>query len=109
MQEPKTDQTTLEVKAELCLGCGTCAQVCARQAIWFMWGRANINRTRCDLCYRCLAECPEGAIEEKTFLSAKHGPQREAEESGHRKVSTGIHDGFQFEFRTLPNSLRRFL
>jgi ferredoxin len=67
MQKSEADQTGLEVRAELCLGCGACAQVCARQAIWFIWGRAKINRARCDLCYRCLTECDQGAIAEKAF------------------------------------------
>ncbi|HEY3278463.1 MAG TPA: 4Fe-4S binding protein [Syntrophorhabdaceae bacterium] len=76
------DRVALEVKTEMCLGCGACAGVCPRRAIWFMWGRANINRARCDLCYRCLPECPEAAIREKIPPAAGQVPSMKEKKGG---------------------------
>ncbi|RJR32704.1 MAG: ferredoxin [Desulfobacteraceae bacterium] len=64
MQEPVKLRTRLEVKTELCLACGVCAQVCDRYAIWFLWGRAVINQYRCGGCGRCMEACGHAAIEQ---------------------------------------------
>ena len=52
----------LQVRKDLCLGCGLCAQNCPRQAIWLLEGQAEIDQNRCDLCHLCIEICPQGAI-----------------------------------------------
>lgn len=52
----------LNVRAELCAGCGICARVCPTGAISLDTGTAHIDRSKCINCYRCIQECPRGAI-----------------------------------------------
>jgi len=52
----------LQVRKDLCLGCGVCAQNCPQQAISLLWGKAEINPSKCNLCRLCLEVCPQGAI-----------------------------------------------
>ena len=59
----------LQVRKDLCLGCGLCAQNCPQQAIWFLWGQAEIDQSRCNLCRLCLEVCPQGAIVDKVPVS----------------------------------------
>ena len=54
----------LQVRKDLCLSCGLCAQYCPRGAISFLWGQAEIDHSRCDYCRLCLEICPQGAIVE---------------------------------------------
>jgi ferredoxin len=49
--------------SDRCVGCGTCTlDVCFVNAIHLKEDRSHINET-CRGCGRCVAECPEGAIE----------------------------------------------
>jgi Fe-S-cluster-containing hydrogenase component 2 len=49
--------------SDRCVGCGTCTlDVCFVNAIHLKEDRSYINET-CRGCGRCVAECPEGAIE----------------------------------------------
>ena len=59
----------LQVRKDLCLGCGLCAQNCPQQAIWLLWGQAEIDQSRCNLCRQCLELCPQGAIADKVPVS----------------------------------------
>jgi len=52
----------LQVRKDLCLGCELCAQTCPRQAIWLLWGKAEIDQNRCDLCRQCVEVCLQNAI-----------------------------------------------
>jgi Fe-S-cluster-containing hydrogenase component 2 len=52
----------LQVRNDLCLGCGICAQGCPRGAISLLWGQAEIDQSRCNSCGLCLDLCPQGAI-----------------------------------------------
>jgi len=54
----------LQVRKDLCLGCGLCAQNCPTQAISLFWGQAEIDPNRCNLCHWCLEVCLQGAIME---------------------------------------------
>jgi len=59
----------LQVRKDLCLGCGLCAQNCPQQAISLLWGQAEIDQSRCNLCRQCLEVCPQGAIVDKVPVS----------------------------------------
>ncbi len=49
---------------EKCKRCGTCIQVCPREALSFNAdGFIQIDRERCNGCGDCVAVCPHGALE----------------------------------------------
>ena len=54
----------LQVRKELCVGCGLCIENCPRQAIHLVRGQAEIDRNRCVPCHICRQVCPQGAIVE---------------------------------------------
>ena len=58
-----------QVRRDLCLGCGLCADSCPQQAISLLLGQAEIDRNRCNECGICLNVCPQGAIVELTPVS----------------------------------------
>jgi len=55
----------LQVREEICIGCGLCASLCPQRAISIAWGKAHIDQVRCTNCHRCQEVCPRGAIKEK--------------------------------------------
>jgi len=55
----------LQVREEICIGCGLCASLCPQRAISIVWGKAHIDEVRCTPCHRCQEVCPRGAIKEK--------------------------------------------
>jgi len=52
----------LQVRSDLCFGCGVCKETCPRAAISIQSGKAYIDRTRCNDCGICLDLCPRNAI-----------------------------------------------
>ena len=52
-----------QVDAELCAGCGSCADVCQSAAISVDDGFACIDGAACMGCGVCVAHCPQEAIE----------------------------------------------
>ena len=52
----------LRVRKELCVGCGICRENCPQEAVSVQYGKAWIDRTRCNRCGICLDVCPQGAI-----------------------------------------------
>jgi ferredoxin len=59
----------LQIRKDLCLGCGLCASSCPQQAISLLSGQAEIDNNRCNHCGLCLGVCPRGAIIERTPIS----------------------------------------
>jgi len=54
---------TVEVNRDLCVGCGTCTQVCIfKDALKIVDGKAIIDQDNCKGCGRCARKCPKGAI-----------------------------------------------
>jgi ferredoxin len=52
----------IKIQADLCIGCGRCAESCPRRAISIVYGQAQINQGWCNQCHVCLNICPQGAI-----------------------------------------------
>jgi len=61
----------LQVRKELCIGCGQCAINCPQCAIVLYWGKAEIDQRRCINCYRCLQICQQGAIQEEIQITVE--------------------------------------
>jgi ferredoxin len=52
---------TMQVDAERCVACGTCAATCFMGAI-AVDGHARIDESKCKGCGQCATACPHGAI-----------------------------------------------
>ena len=59
----------LQVRKDVCIGCGLCAESCPQHAISVQWGQAQIDQQKCDHCGLCLDVCPQGAIVELVPIS----------------------------------------
>lgn len=56
------------VNQDLCIGCKSCAKICAHDAPQFdAKNKASIDVNKCVGCARCLAICPKDAIESLEF------------------------------------------
>ncbi|WP_066637735.1 DUF362 domain-containing protein [Desulfolucanica intricata] len=50
------------IVAELCIGCGQCANVCKQDAITLLVKEARVNPEKCVDCENCVFACINGAI-----------------------------------------------
>lgn len=50
------------LKAELCIGCGRCAESCPQHIIRIRGGKAHFGRKGCISCFCCQEMCPRQAI-----------------------------------------------
>lgn len=53
----------LWVKREACIHCGTCIQICPKQALQMKEGEVAIDRELCDFCGLCVEKCPSRAMQ----------------------------------------------
>lgn len=51
----------IEVKNEICIGCGQCLKVCFPRNLYLEEGKAKVKRA-CMLCGQCIAVCPKNAL-----------------------------------------------
>lgn len=51
-----------KLKAEHCVGCGLCRNVCPAKAIDMVKGKPHIDRKKCIRCFCCQEFCPESAM-----------------------------------------------
>ena len=59
------------VEAELCVGCGACAKICAHNGPQIENKKCHIDQNNCVGCGRCIAVCPKDAIQPNLDASAK--------------------------------------
>ena len=52
------------VNKDVCVGCGTCVEICPVSAIKMVDGVAQIDKDICISCGSCLGACPVNAITE---------------------------------------------
>jgi Na+-translocating ferredoxin:NAD+ oxidoreductase subunit B len=50
------------INTEICKGCGACIDVCPKNAITMVNGKASIAEEKCKKCRICVSACPVGAI-----------------------------------------------
>ncbi|MBQ7246995.1 MAG: glycyl-radical enzyme activating protein [Lachnospiraceae bacterium] len=60
--EGKLPAPLLQYDDKKCLKCGKCAAVCKKSVHSFIGPEHLLNRSRCDLCCDCVAECPSRAL-----------------------------------------------
>lgn len=58
---------SLNIKLDVCTGCGKCEKLCPMKNIRISEGKA-VSGNMCTLCYRCFSSCPQKAI---TILGSK--------------------------------------
>jgi ferredoxin len=61
----------IEIREDLCVGCGLCVKNCPNQAIYLVNRKAKIIQQKCQQCGVCLNVCPKQAIAETIAASTK--------------------------------------
>ena len=59
--ESKRANAEISYDAAACIGCGSCVNKCAKNAV-SPANPAFVDRNRCDLCFECVSVCPAKAI-----------------------------------------------
>jgi uncharacterized Fe-S center protein len=66
------------IAVKRCIGCGTCIEFCAQDAITLTDGKAVINHEKCVGCGRCIGVCP---------MDAAKAPFDEAKDVVNKKIA----------------------
>ena len=67
----KVLETRPTLKADMCVGCGVCKNICPAKAIVIKDGKAVIDRKACIRCFCCQEFCPKSAMKvKKTFIAS---------------------------------------
>lgn len=66
------------IAVKRCIGCGTCIEFCAQDAITLTDGKAVINHEKCVGCGRCIGVCP---------MDAAKAPFDEAKDIVNKKIA----------------------
>lgn len=61
-QHAKKLSERLNIRAERCIGCGTCAANCPSKSLHIKTKKAVFYPGNCTICYRCINNCPAKAI-----------------------------------------------
>lgn len=61
-----------QIKRDMCIGCGRCAEICAAMAITIEDKKAQIDREKCFRCFCCHEMCPIKAIGIKKSSLFRH-------------------------------------
>ena len=59
------------VEADLCVGCGACAKICAHNGPQIADKKCKIDQNNCVGCGRCIAVCPKDAIQTGSSSSVR--------------------------------------
>lgn len=83
----------IKIDTEKCTGCGSCAEVCAVEAI-VVEEKAHIDEEICIECQACVIECPEGAILVEGGSVHETPVSLDPEQQSDRGRSAGAGQGF---------------
>ena len=75
-------QTRPYLKADMCVGCGVCKNICPAKAIVIKNGKAIIDRKKCIRCFCCQEFCPKSAMKVKKTLIASMFQAKKQPEKG---------------------------
>jgi ferredoxin-type protein NapH len=77
-----------------CIGCGTCTRVCDMEidVLGELKAHAEVRSTNCTVCFKCIDECPKGAIayalrRRESLLSPEATARAERQTAKRRKLS----------------------
>lgn len=90
-QRKPVDLLIPEVDADLCNGCGRCAEVCQFHAIVVLGAKTLVFPELCHGCGSCALECPENAITEipKSLGVLEKGPANGGINFAHGVLNVG--------------------
>ena len=60
--ESHVAEAELSFRKERCAECGVCLRICPREALTMASGM-QLDRKKCDLCFKCVMHCPSLALE----------------------------------------------
>lgn len=87
--------STLELKGDLCIGCGNCLDVCPHNVFDLSEGKAIIlDKDRCMECGACMINCPVDALSVEKGVGCAYAVI-ESRLKGRDEISCGCDGGDQ--------------